>query len=351
MVPIAEIAARLDERAGELAAELLPGGRRDRGQWRCGSIFGDPGDSFVYTLAGQHRGRWHEFSDGSHGDTLDLVAAVRFGGSKSDAIRWARRYLGIDDADPAALRQQAMVRAERQAQEAQQHAEHDQARRRRAKARWLAGTPIEGTAADAYLAGRGIGLAQLGRAPRALRFTMREWNQEANAELPAMLAAIVAADGTHLATHRTYLEPDHAGGWRKASLRHSKMTLGGYVGGTINLWRGKSGRPLRQAPDGDVVALAEGIEDALTVALACPDWRVLAAVSVANLASVTLPPTVAEVVLVLQRDGENDQVKLARNRAERRFMEEGRSVRRALPPEGFKDFNDWWRATRGQVAA
>jgi hypothetical protein len=351
MVPIAEIAARLDERAGELAAELLPGGRRDRGQWRCGSIFGDAGNSFVYTLAGQHRGRWHEFSDGSHGDTLDLVAAVRFGGNKSDAIRWARRYLGIDDADPAALRQQAMVRAERQAQEAQQHAEHDQARRRQAQARWLSATPIEGTAADAYLAGRGVGLAQLGRAPRALRFAAMEWNDEARMHMPCMLAAIVGADGKHLATHRTWIERDGAGGYRKAKLKYPKKVLGAFGGGTINLWRGQSGKPLRDAPDGDTVALAEGIEDALTVALACPTWRVLAAVSVGNLANVALPPAIAEVVLVLQRDGENDQVKLARNRAERRFMEEGRSVRRALPPEGYKDFNDWWRATRGQVEA
>jgi hypothetical protein len=72
---------------------------------------------------------------------------------------------------------------------------------------------------------------------------------------------------------------------------------------------------------------------------------------VGNLANVALPPAIAEVVLVLQRDGENDQVRRARDAAERRFMEEGRSVKRALPPEGHKDFNDWHQAQLRQGAA
>jgi hypothetical protein len=346
---IKDMVGMLAARAPALARELLPAGRKDGAEWRVGSLAGEPGQSLaVHIGAGARAGVWCDFSSGERGDALDLVAAVAFAGDKRQACAWARRWLGIDAADPRQLAQQRRAVADRHEAETR---DHDRGRRRAAQARWLNGTPIDGTPADAYLAGRGIGTAQLGRAPRALRYVAQEWNDEARMHLPCMVAAIVGADGTHLATHRTWLEPDHAGSWRKASLKAPKKVLAGFVGGTINLWRGKSGQPLRSAPDGDVVALAEGIEDALTVAVACPDWRVLAAVSVSNLASVTLPATVTEVVLVLQRDGENEQVKRARDKAERRFLEEGRAVKRALPPEGHKDFNDWWRAQRAGVAA
>lgn len=342
-VDIRDLARKLAERAPALAAELLPGGTRDGPHWRCGSIYGEPGNSFVYTLRGQYQGWWKEFDGDGRGDSLDLVAVILCGGDKSAACKWARQWLGIDAVTPSTWQ-----RASRPAPPPEPVGErhHEKAKRGAAQRLWLGGTPIDGSPANAYLAGRGIGLASLGRMPRALRYGARVWCEEVRMDLPAMLAAIVAPDGRHLATHRTWLECPPGIGWRKASLVAPKKVLASYAGGTINLWRGKSGKPLREAPDGDTVAIAEGIEDALTVALACPDWRVLAAVSVANLAAVTLPPSITDVVLVLQRDGENDNVRRARAKAERRFMEEGRSVKRALPPEGHKDFNDWLRATQ-----
>ncbi len=163
-----------------------------------------------------------------------------------------------------------------------------------------------------------------------------------------MLAAITGPDGAHLATHRTWLAQRPDGSWGKAPLRDPKMTLGSYAGGTIRVWRGASGLPLAEAPEGEAVALAEGIETALSVAVSCPELRVLCAVSLGNLARVDLPPTVAEVIICADNDGaENTAAARALARAVERFGGEGRQVRIARPPAGMKDFNDLLTAPEG----
>lgn len=354
---VAQIAEMLAARIEDLAPTLLPGGKRDGAEWRCGSIHGEPGQSLAVHLRGEKAGTWADFAAAppagmpQHrkfmgGDALDLVAWTRCGGDKVQAIKWARSYLGLPGADreehrrmaPAAPVQFRQLPSERD----------DEGKRLSAIRLWLDGTEtIVDTPAAAYLAGRGLDLAELRRVPRALRFHAEVWNAEKQARMPAMLAAITDAEGKHVATHRTWLEPGGPTGWRKASgLRHAKKVLGSYAGGAIRLWRGASGRPMADAPADDVVAIGEGIEDGLTVALACPEWRVIAAVSVSNFANQVLPPQLQDLVLLCDRDGENRQADSARERAARRWMEEGRAVREARPPEGFKDFNDWWQAER-----
>jgi hypothetical protein len=344
----AEVSAMLAGRIRELARELLPGGKRDGAEWRCGSLAGDAGRSLAVHLAPPRAGVWADFATGQAGDALDLVAVARFAGDKRAALAWARGWLGIGDTSalPApAVRHQAQ-------QQRDQAAEHDQARMRKTALRlFLEAQPsIIGTPAAAYLAGRAIDLAELRRQPRALRFHPACWNREADAPLPAMLAAIVNLAGSHVATHRTWLAQLTGGQWTKARLRDPKMTLGRYAGGFIPLWRGTSGKPLREAPPGEAVALAEGIETALSVALACPELRVLAAVSLANMARVELPETLAEVILCADNDGDdNQEAAAALDRAAQRFLSQGRAVRIARSPVG-KDFNDCLQAEQPNAA-
>jgi len=341
---VPEIAELLNAQIQALVEELLPAGRREGHEWRVGSIAGEPGQSLGVHLQGTRRGVWRDFAGppDHQGDALDLVAQVRFGGNKSEALRWARAWLGLSGANPAAFGRVPAARPERP-----DHAELDrEGKRQKAIALWLQGQPIEGTPVEAYLAARGIDLAALGRVPRALRFLPNAWCQEAEGQLPAMVAAITRR-GHHVATHRTYLAEER-GTWRKAPLRKAKKVLGAYAGGIISLVRGPSGKPLAQAPDDDQVAIAEGIEDALTVALHEPTLRCLACISLSNMAAVELPERLADVVLVFDRDGENPQARAARERAVRTFLEQGRSVREVRPAEGFKDFNAWHQALRDQ---
>lgn len=331
----AELAAMLAAQVPTLAAELLPSGHREGGHWRCGGVDGSPGQSLAIHLHGPRAGVWHDFATGEAGDALDLIAVVLFRGDTRAAMEWARRWLGGEAGDLPRPPPRPV---------AQQHAAADQeARRRKALALFLAGQErLAGTPVAAYLEGRGIKLAELGRQPRALRFHPECWNSERRAPMAAMLAAITDGRGTHLATHRTWLAQNGDALWRKASLVEPKKTLGPYAGGFIPLWRGASRKPLSQVPKGETVAIAEGIETALSVALACPELRVLSAVALGNLARIALPDVVTCVILCADNDEMNPKAQALLERAAARFVTEGREVRIARPPSG-KDFNDTLR--------
>ncbi|MFW5642303.1 MAG: DUF7146 domain-containing protein, partial [Roseicyclus sp.] len=200
------------------------------------------------------------------------------------------------------------------------------------------------TPVAAYLHGRGIDLEELGRVPRALRYHPAAWCAEDRTKWPAMLAAVVNAAGEHVATHRTYLAQDAAGRWRKAPLREPKKSLGSFAGGFIPLWRGRSGKPLAQAPAGETVAIAEGIENASSVAVEVPHLRVLAAVALGNLRRLDLPPAVRRVVLLADNDAGNPKARALLDDAAQHFAAVGRAVAIARPPAAFKDFNDLLQA-------
>jgi len=334
------LAEALAARIGTLAPELLPAGHRAGRHWRCGSLAGEPGQSLAINLAGDMAGVWHDFATGEAGDALDLVAQVLFKGELRAAMDWARRWLGL----PApAGHHAAPITPRPRPVRAETETETGKARRRAAKALFLeARAALPGSPVEAYLAGRGIALEALARPPRALRFHPACPCLEAGRSLPAMVAAIVSAEGEFLGTHRTWLAPDPEtpGAWRKAALRDAKKTLGSYAGGFIPLSRGSSGRPIRHAEKGETVAIAEGIDTALSIAMARPDLRVLAGVALPNMARILLPGAIGRVILCADNDARNARAAELLRRAARRFAEEGRDVLIARPPERFKDFND-----------
>lgn len=340
----AELSRGLARRVVQLAAELLPHGRRDGQEWRCGSTAGEPGASLAVHLSGERAGVWADFASGETGDALDLVAAVRFAGNRRDAMDWARGWLGTSRRTeaPGQARRAASVPPD-STREAGPDAEA-LARRRAALALFLSAAPsLAGTPVALYLAGRGIDLAQLGRQPRCLRFAPALPNRESGRNWPAMVAAITGDDGAHIATHRTWLARAASGSWGKAPLKDPKMTLGTYAGGCIRLWRGASGKPLSDAPKGDVVAIGEGIETCLSVVVACPELRVLCAVSIANMIRVRLPAAIGEVIVLADNDRDGSAASRALARAVAHYAEGGRTVRIARSPAG-KDFNDLLRA-------
>jgi hypothetical protein len=329
----ADIAAMLASQIASLAPQLLPGGRRCGPEWRVGGVDGSPGQSLaVHIGAGPKAGVWMDFSTGESGDALDLIAAVHCRGDAKAAYRWALHYLGMaSGAAPATQRAYAAPKTAK--------AEPATDYRNAALALYLAAQPsLAGTPADLYLKARGIDLAILGRQPRALRFHPACTCREADARLPALIAAVTDAEGRHVATHRTWLA-QHGGVWGKAKLAMPKMTLGTLHGATIRLWRGASGKNLAHAPIGEPLGIGEGIETCLSVAIACPELRVLCGVSMANIGSVLLPDHVGTVVIFGDNDGANDAARRGLARAVNHFAGTGRAVRVARSPRG-KDFND-----------
>lgn len=345
LVPVDVIVRGLAARAPELCAQLFPGGAREGHEFRIGSLAGEPGRSMAVHLGGARAGVWSDFASGESGDALDLVTQALFAGDKRQGIRWALTWLGLAQID---IHELEVVRrqAEQRASEAQAQAiKETEGKRRAAQKIWLAGAAsLRGTPAERYLLGRGIDLAALGRQPRSLRFHPHLWNEESQGHWPALVATIVDAGGDFVAVHRTWLEVNRDGRVSKAPLKDPKLTLGTYRGGAIRLWRGASGKALKDAPIGETVDFTEGIEDGLSVAIAAPECRVLVAVALANMANIELPPAIAVVRIWAQNDAAESRAARGLERAERAHQAQGRRILRVRVPAEFKDVNDLLRA-------
>lgn len=312
--------------------------------------------SFCVNVTGSMVGRWVDFSTGEKGDMLDLVEHVE-GQGKAHAVHIAKQLLGLVDLDEGRARAFAVRKARRDAElraERERHAEQVDERRRWAQRLWLSAEPdITGTLVARYLQGRGIDLGQLPRQVNALRFhqscTVKDHDPDTGevieGQRPAMLAGIIGRDGTHIGTHRTYLQAHPDGRVTKARQASPKKVLGQVMGASIRVWAGigpRGGKPcqLGRVQPGAHVFIAEGIEDALSAAVLKPDARVLAAVSLQNMAAVELPDAVTRVTIIADNDNNNEQAAELLEKACQRHAAAGREVRIWRNTLGGKDLND-----------
>ena len=353
----------LADRAEALVAELLPGGQR-RGNWyRAGSIDGEAGQSLAVCLAGPRRGRWRDYADiDAYGDLVDLVAFTRTNRDLGAAFAWSREWLGLGTGRPAPAeiaraRQAGAARRERDEAAA---GRRDAENREHAKHIWDQARPLKSDdLVDRYLRGRGIDLRRLGRAPAALRYAPSLW-QAPGRRFPAMVAAITDGAGEFRALHRTWLEQQRDGVVTKALIAEPKKTLGLYRGGSIKLWRGGSGAPWANMPMHSTVVCAEGIEDAISAVVAAEigfpgrlpgtvsgpvavsRLRVIAAVSLDNIAALELPCQVERLVLLQQRDPPGSPAAHKLAAIVGKIENQGIEVMLAPPPAwgGIKDLND-----------
>lgn len=141
-----------------------------------------------------------------------------------------------------------------------------------------------------------------------------------------MVALIEHVERGLLAVHCTYLRPDGSG---KATVEKPKAIFGSANGRAVRF-----GVP----HEGKWLAVAEGIETALSVAVACsmPAWAALSASGIKNL---ILPPEATDVVICADHDTNRTGEGAAHNAAQR-WLTEGRRVRIAIPPAQDTDFND-----------
>ena len=185
-----------------------------------------------------------------------------------------------------------------------------------------------GTIAENYLASRGI---MLDTWPASLRFHARCPHPKDDAgnfvsPLPAMVSLVEHVERGQVAVHCTYLRQDGSG---KADIEKPKAIFGPVAGGAVRFGTPRAGAWL---------AVAEGLETTLSVALACsmPAWAALSAGGIKNL---VLPPEATHVVICADNDG-NGTGERAAHDAAARWLAGGRHVRVAMPPEPGADFND-----------
>ena len=255
-----------------------------------------------------------------------------FGCSTSgDVFAWLKQAEGLDFAAALTrLRGAPVASGKRLSPPPPRAADDDEAERRKKieKARiiWRESVPATGTLVETYLASRGLGGMMI---PSTLRFHPEMWNAETSRLMPGMVAVVTDARQQIVGVHRTFLRADGGG---KAAVGQAKKMLGSCRGAHVWLGLPATGR----------LAIAEGIETALTVMLATRNLGVWAALSLGNM-DAPVPPSVTE--LILCADGDNKDPKAADKVLEaavRKHQQKGRVVRIARPPEG-KDFNDMVR--------
>lgn len=95
MSDIATIKQRLNSDVLAVCKQLLPGGKQEGAEWRCGDVSGGKGQSLGVHLFGNKAGVWCDFNDGQSGDLVDLWREVR-GMSLPQALDDIRKHYGME---------------------------------------------------------------------------------------------------------------------------------------------------------------------------------------------------------------------------------------------------------------
>jgi hypothetical protein len=152
-----------------------------------------------------------------------------------------------------------------------------------------------------------------------------------------MVAGIWNGEGRFIACHRTYLD-QQGDKILKASVPSPKKVLGAFRGGYIPVSKGRSRASLAEAADDETIILTEGIEDAVTLAAACPTARVVAAVSLGNIGNVPIPKNIRELIICADND-EDAQAQAALARAVDAQVSRGLRQVSVARAQGSKDVN------------
>lgn len=237
-----------------------------------------------------------------------------------DDFRAVKDYLGLDASegdrpvDPALRRK--MERARRIEAEAV-NAE----RLSFCETVWRETTPATGTAAETYLRGRGI----VAPIPNVIRFhPAAPLDYQGKVRAPAMVAIVQDKAGTACGLHTTAIKAD---GSDKAG-HNARRMFGAVKGGAVRL-----------APYGGELAVAEGIETALSYA-AMTGMATWACLSTSGLFSFEIPPGVDQ--LTIAADGDEAGLKAADGLAKRAQRRSGVYV---IPAPAGTDWNDCLRGT------
>lgn len=192
----------------------------------------------------------------------------------------------------------------------------------------------ESPTGKAYLQNRGLGeLLLRNDLPEGWLSVSSLRYQLSNMAFPALVAPVLNLAGEVVNVHQTFLSEDG----RKAPVNEAKLLMPSLVPGAMN------GAAIRLYKAGYTLAIAEGIETALAVRVMRPDLPVWATVSAGGMASLRLPGSVCNVLIMADLDksetGQNAALVL-----HSRLKKEGRAVQIHTPnisiPEGCKGV-DW----------
>jgi hypothetical protein len=220
LVPASEISRRLAARILQLVRQLLPNGRQMSGQWRVGSVRGEPGSSLAIELGGDRAGLWFDHETGNGGDSLDLVRAVH-DVDMSEAYKWSCRWLRIEPGSAEIPQRPPPAPEPKQDPDRWRYS-------------WQPARPIAGTLAETYFAGRGLSFDD--PEGRVLRFASQRARKGPEGKLerhPALLCALSdARSGEQCGIINIYLRAD---GTDRLRDKKAKTVTGRAAGAVVML--------------------------------------------------------------------------------------------------------------------
>ncbi|MBV2183764.1 MAG: toprim domain-containing protein [Rhizobium sp.] len=311
-------------------------------------------EQFAIWLRGARRGAWKDFVSGDHGDAIDLVAfgltGIVSADSRMTALAWIEDRYGLKTMDPQTrARAAAEAKSRKLAAEANDKARRDKAISRARKNFFACQEQILGTPVETYLAGRGVRLSAVPHLGRSIRYRpdCEYWMAEDRPRLPAIVTAMVDATGRIGANHHTFLTPDgraKAGAAQGVLPGKAKLMFPETAGLVMRIADGPSGLSAEEAARTGIkgpVGITEGLEDALTGAIAEPDLRMWAAGSLSGLMSIPDHDAVSAWIVFKDNDWGKPQATRLFNRAVARLKSFGKPVEViAVPAAWGKDLND-----------
>lgn len=305
---LAEVKALLQDRILDLCKDLLPSGEQHHGgYWLAKNPHrNDKRPSLVVYTTARVPGAWKDFgAEQFRGDVILLIQFVERLADTKEALRWARRWLNIEQADDESFRRVAIAAAVKQQKRAERDAAKLKKDRGRAFALWLNARKDRQPEAETYFReARGLDLSLLPKWPGAVRFDpampyfelavrdARGAILRPPPEFPGIVTMLTDRDGTNGAIHRIFLKPDctdkaELGCDSKGRPWPQRLCWPSYAGFMGRIWNGDGDMPIREAVKQGVVTdlvITEGLEDALAVAISDPAKRVWMGVSLSNLA-------------------------------------------------------------------
>jgi hypothetical protein len=228
------------------------------------------------------KGFYHCFGCGAHGTAIDFVMAV-YNLEFKAAVDHILGAPSSEDSDKRQASQPAPLVDRGDLDRETLEARERQVRIGKALAIWRSAQDPHGTAAEAYVRGRGYTWP----IPASLRYHRAVWHPFAAENFPALVAGVQGPDRRFSGVWRIYLTADGD----KAPVENAKLGLGAVAGGAVRL-----GPPARR------LYVTEGIETALAVRQVDVGRIVWAALSTTGLRRLELPPMVRELVIVADRD-------------------------------------------------